>query len=280
VKDIVENRRRIGFGHKWKLALLALRENGWWWCCHLLAYYTASAVANRAFAGMDRLRRERNLGGLNSAALNKHIWEAWDWSARGEEWNESEEWKQSLIRSVLHRYIPRGCSILEIGPGAGRWTEPLLERAREYVGVDISSTCVAHCSRRFAGDRRAKFFVGSGHDLADVTSESVDAIWSFDVFVHINAAEVAGYVEEFVRVLRRNGVAVIHHGGIGGSAGGWRSNLTAATFQNMLARRGLLVEQVLSQWTDGGETRKLTFGDLITVIVKAPNGTQAQTSAR
>jgi SAM-dependent methyltransferase len=268
VKDIVANRSRVGFGHKWKLALLTLRENGASWCCHFVTYYAASMIADRSFRAMDRLRRERNIPGLNSAALNKHIWEAWDWSAQGEEWNESEAWKQSLIRCVLQACIPFDCSILEIGPGGGRWTEPLLQRARDYVGVDISATCVEHCRKRFANDPRAKFFVGSGRDLAEVTTGSIDAIWSFDVFVHINAAEVAGYVEEFVRVLRPGGIAVIHHGAVGGSAGGWRSNLTAAALQKMLADRNLDAEQVLAQWSDGGEIRKLAFGDLITVICK------------
>jgi SAM-dependent methyltransferase len=269
VKDLVGNRRKIGFGQKLRLVLLALRENGLWWGGHLLTYYLASTVADRAFARMDRLRRERNLPGLNSPALNKRIWESWDWSSGGDEWNQSDEWKSSLIRGVLQQYIPTGCDILEIGPGGGRWTQPLLERARTYVGIDISASCIEHCQRRFADQRNAQFFVGSGRDLAAAGSASADAVWSFDVFVHINKAEVACYVQELRRVLRPGGIAVIHHGGSGGSAGGWRSDLTAADFQQMLTQHNLVVRQVLTQWADGDQIRKLTFGDLITVIAKS-----------
>jgi SAM-dependent methyltransferase len=272
MKDIVENRARIGWSHKWGLAALALRENGLAWCICFAAYYGASTIANRAFRAMSRLRAERNLPGLNSAALNKRIWEAWDWSAEGNEWNQSAEWKRSLVHGVLQRHIPLDSRILEIGPGGGRWTEHLLDRARDYVGIDISSACVTHCKQRFANDSKAKFIVGSGRDLAGVADESVDAIWSFDVFVHINAAEVESYAGEFARVLRPGGIGVIHHGGVAGSAGGWRSNLTANAFHTMLNNRGLKIEQAVDQWTDGEEIRKLIYGDLITISSKPARG--------
>jgi SAM-dependent methyltransferase len=266
MKDIVENRKHISFARKWKLARLALKENGLWWCILLLMYYSASTLAHRAFAAMDRLRRVRNIPGMNSAALNKEIWEAWNWSAGGDEWSQSEQWKQSLIRCVLQGHVPANSSILEIGPGAGRWTGALLERAREYVGIDISSTCIDHCRERFGGDTRARFAVGSGRDLSDVADHTIDAIWSFDVFVHINRAEVEGYAEEFTRVLRPNGVAIIHHGAIGGAAGGWRSNLTAAAMKDILRRHNLRLEGSFGHWVDGNDVHQLVYGDLITVI--------------
>jgi SAM-dependent methyltransferase len=270
VKDIVENRKRITWTNKLKLAATALRENGPIWCTLLLTYYTTSSIAHRSFVALDRMRRARGLPGINSATLNKAIWEAWDWSASGDEWTSSPESKQSFIRSVLQREIPLKQDILEIGPGAGRWTEPLLERARRYIGVDISSTCVDHCRKRFGNDARATFAVGSGRDLAAVENDSIDAIWSYDVFVHINAAEVEGYVDEFARVLRPTAVAVIHHGGVGGAEGGWRSNLNASALEEMLRRRGLLLERSFDHWMDDSTVHSLTYGDRIAVIRKPP----------
>jgi SAM-dependent methyltransferase len=269
MKDIVENRKRITLANKLKLAVTALRENGLLWCTVLLTYYTASSVADRSFKALDRLRRARGLPGLNSAALNKAIWEAWDWSASGEEWTGSPAWKQALIRGVLQREISAQQDILEIGPGAGRWTEHLLERAHRYIGVDISSTCVDHCRKRFADNSHATFEVGSGRDLAMVEDSSIDAIWSYDAFVHINAAEVESYVEELRRVLRPGAVAVIHHGGVGGAAGGWRSNLTADSLQQMVARCGLSLEKSLDHWVDSNTVYSLTYGDRIAVIRKS-----------
>jgi SAM-dependent methyltransferase len=266
MKDIVENRRRISFASKLRIAWLTLRENGPLWCLLLFAYYVSSFVADRFFSAMDRLRKARNLPGLNSAALNKEIWEAWDWRAGGDEWSKSEEWKQSLIHCVLERELPRDCSILEIGPGGGRWTAALLDRATDYVGVDISSTCVEHCAARFGQIKHARFMVGSGRDLAQIADQSIDAIWSFDVFVHINRAEVAAYAREFLRVLRPGGTAIIHYGAVGGAQGGWRSNLTGDEFASILRQYNFHVVKTLDQWADDARTYPMNFGDLICVF--------------
>jgi SAM-dependent methyltransferase len=274
MKDSVADRKRIGLARKLKLARIALRENGVRWCACLLTYYAASAVAQRAFGAMDRLRRTRHIPGLNSATLNREIWDAWDWGSGGEEWSGSEEWKQSLLRCVLEREIPVNSSVLEIGPGAGRWTTHLLERARDYIGIDISSTCVQHCRDRFSGRQRVRFEVGSGRDLAAVPSDSVDAIWSYDVFVHINRAEVASYAHEFARVLRGGGVGVVHHGSVGGASGGWRSDLTADAFASILAQHELQVRRSFNSWDDGGAIQRLAYDDLITVFSKHPTGGQ------
>ncbi|MFZ2113596.1 MAG: hypothetical protein WAU77_07705 [Solirubrobacteraceae bacterium] len=63
----------------------------------------------------------------NSSIDNRRRWSGYDWSGRGEEWNASSEWKQALIDDVLARWIPAGVVVLEIGPGAGRWSSELAE---------------------------------------------------------------------------------------------------------------------------------------------------------
>ncbi len=269
MKDIVENRRRVSFLRKLKLARLVLRESGVRWCVLLLTYYAASGVSHRAFTAMNRLRRVRNIPGLNSTTLNREIWDAWNWSASGDEWTLSEQWKRSLIHEVLEPEIPDRSDILEIGPGGGRWTEPLLKRARTYVGVDISSSCIEHCKRKFGLDPRARFIVGSGRDLAQIEDSSVDTIWSFDVFVHINRAEVENYVREFARILRPGGIAVVHHGTVGGASGGWRSDLTLAALHSMLGAINLRIVKSIDQWTNEGTVHHLQYDDLITVLRKS-----------
>ena len=266
MKDIVENRQRIPIGRKLRIARLALKENGGVWCAFLLVYYMSSTIAHAAFGAMDRMRRRKGIPGLNSRDLNKEIWESWNWDAGGEEWSKSPEWKQSLTRCILEQEVPDRCRVLEIGPGGGRWTEPLLSRASEYLGVDISAKCVEHCRARFAANPNARFAVGSGNDLAPVATGSIDTIWSHDVFVHINAAEVERYAAEFRRVLRPGGIGVIHHGGVGGASGGWRSNLTSGAFERILAKNHLRICRSLTHWTDGDTVHRLDYDDLITVF--------------
>lgn len=272
MKDLVENRRHLSLGHKLRLGLLVLRENGVLWTTLLGLYYAASSVSGRAFGLMDRLRVRWGIPGLNSPALNKAIWEAWDWSAGGEEWTPSEDWKQSVIRCVLERHMPASGSILEIGPGGGRWTGLLIDRASRYQGVDISASCVEVCRQRFAsavGSGKAQFLVGSGTDLQGIADGSLDAVWSFDVFVHINRAEVERYADEFRRVMKPGAVGVLHHGSVGGALGGWRSNLTHEGMLELLRARGFEIIESVKEWQDNGQTHQAgLYQDVITAFRK------------
>ena len=271
MKDLIDNRRRLDVAKKFRLLGLTVKENGLVYTGLLGLYYAGSAVANTAFSTMQNLRKTRGLPGVNSRSLNAEIWNNWDWRAGGDEWTPSQEWKDSLLDQVLKPQVSHGSTILEIGPGAGRWTEHLIPRAAAYQGIDISSTCVDLCSRKFASAANATFRTNQGNDLPGVAESTIDVIWSFDVFVHINLAEVASYLDEFRRVLKPGGRAVIHHGTTAGHTGGWRSDATLEELNALVTARGLQVAEQFKEWTDPVTREKHQVGlydDAVTVIVK------------
>ena len=227
-----------------------------------------------------RLAREQSRGVLgpahtrwngNSASDNRQRWSAYDWSGGGEEWNAAPGWKEALIDDVLIRWIPKGAVTLEIGPGGGRWTEPLLRRASRLVVVDVSERPLSLCRERFGDDPRLEFVLSSGCDLPGLRNQSIDAIWSFDVFVHIAPTDQAGYLQEIARVLRPGGVAVIHHAdgrnrGQLPSRAGWRSPMSRHLFAVLATERGLLVDSQFDSW---GPDRRYDLGgyaDAITAL--------------
>ncbi len=270
MKDIVENRQRLGLASKLRIGMLVLKENGIVWCACLAAYYGASAVAGRFFQMMDDIRRRTGIPGMNSRALNKAIWEAWDWGGGGDEWTPSEEWKSSVMKCVLRKFIPEGKRVLEIGPGGGRWTGALIGRSSEFTAVDISESCVELCRKKFGAEAKAKFIVGNGADLNGVPDGSIDALWSFDVFVHINQSEVESYAGEFRRIMTPGAVGVIHHGSAGGTHGGWRSNLTHDAMLKLLKDRGFEIIDSFLEWQDDGTTHQAgLYKDVITVFRRA-----------
>jgi ubiquinone/menaquinone biosynthesis C-methylase UbiE len=270
MKDIIENRVRLDGSTKARLLAMSLKENGLLWTSLIGIYYTASAIGEKAFSIAARRRTKLGLPGMNSVAINKVIWEEWDWSGHGEEWSPSSEWKGSVIRTLLVPNIPDGSAIVEIGPGGGRWTGDLQARAKKLTGIDISEACIRECERRFADCRNVEFWVGSGADLKGVDTGSTDAIWSFDVFVHINKPQFEAYTKEFARVLRPGGVGVVHHGSVGGASGGWRSDVTTADVERFLTSAGLRVKQQLSSWRDANEEFKAgLYGDVVTVFQRA-----------
>jgi SAM-dependent methyltransferase len=231
-----------------------------------------------------RLEREQRKGVLgpahrgwrgNSATDNRERWTSWDWSSGGEEWTASAEWKQALIEDVLLAWIPEGRVVLEIGPGAARWSAALQPRAQRLILVDVSDRPLALCRERFAGAGNVEYVLSSGNDLPGVADSSVDAIWSFDVFVHVAPVDQAGYLAEIRRVLTPGGVAVIHHAdgrnrGDLPSRSGWRSPMSRHLFATLAGQCDLAIEAQIDSWGAGGCHDLSAYHDAITVC-RRPN---------
>jgi ubiquinone/menaquinone biosynthesis C-methylase UbiE len=171
---------------------------------------------------------------------------------------------------VLHRWIPAGGAALEIGPGAGRWSQALAERAARLVLVDVSERPLELCRERFDGDARVELVLSSGSDLPGVSDGSIDAVWSFDVFVHIAPCDQAAYLREIARVLAPGGVAVVHHSdgrnrGRLPSRRGWRSPMSRELFAALSAECGLSVERQFDSWGPDGRYNLSSYADAITV---------------
>ena len=223
------------------------------------------AEQRRGVLGPAHLRWQEN-----SVSENRQRWNEWDWSRAGEEWNASPEWKRALIDDVLARWIPQDSVVLEIGPGAGRWSEPLLERASRLIVVDVSERPLELCRARFQAADNIEFVLSSGSDIPLIADASVDAVWSFDVFVHIAPADQANYLREIARVLTPGGVAVLHHAdgrnrGLAPSRRGWRAPMSRGLFASLAHRSGLLVERQIDSWGADGQYDLSGHGDAITV---------------
>jgi len=86
----------------------------------------------------------------------------YDWSGGGEEWTGSAEWKQALIDDVLLPLVPAGAAVLEIGPGAGRWSQVLAAQASRLVLVDVSEEPLRRCRERLTGFDNVSYVHGRG----------------------------------------------------------------------------------------------------------------------
>jgi ubiquinone/menaquinone biosynthesis C-methylase UbiE len=187
----------------------------------------------------------------------------------GEEWTASEEWKQALVDEVLLPTIPAGCTVVEIGPGGGRWSVLLAPRSERLVLVDVAQRPLDLVAERLRDAGNVEYVLTDGAALTGVADTSVDAVWSFDVFVHIAPGDQAGYLAEIARVLRPGGVAAIHHAdgrnrGLVPSRTGWRAPMTTELFAALARERGLRVERVVRSWSGGPALD--AFGDAITVL--------------
>lgn len=215
-------------------------------------------------------------GEYHTVADNRR-WNDADWSQGGEEWTEAvraqrgqdpQEWKATLIRELMDPYCPRGGVGLEIGPGAGRWSEPLAERCGRLILADLNERCLELCRERFKHSPKVEYY----QVLADGTSflreqdfagQSVDFVWSYDVFVHINMRDFDEYLREFARLLAPGRYGVIHHAGTyaRGKREATRSFVDGPVVARLVDKHGL---ELVSQ---SGELTHMP-GDLITLFRK------------
>jgi SAM-dependent methyltransferase len=202
---------------------------------------------------LSRIQKRLFPKNTNTVGDNFKTWSEWNWSRNGEEWSNSPQWKESFLKHVLHPNVTYDADILEIGPGAGRWTEALLLHAKELTLVDLTPKCIELCKERFKAHSNIRYFVNDGKDLGFIAPNSMDCIWSFDVFVHISYPEVEEYVRQFALILRPGARAIIHHSKNGQTETGWRSNMTAAKMKKFCGKYGLSVARQFDSWDNDKE---------------------------
>jgi SAM-dependent methyltransferase len=150
---------------------------------------------------------------------NRFVWgETYTWAEAGEEW--SRHWGSAHMQwygCILPRisaFVPAD-TILEIGPGYGRWTAFLKDLCKRLIIVDLSEKCIDRCRQRFANCSHISYFVNDGKSLEMVVDGSVDFIFTFDSLVHAEDVVINGYVAEFAKKLRPDGAAFTHHSNLG-----------------------------------------------------------------
>jgi SAM-dependent methyltransferase len=241
-------------------------------------------------------------GGRNTVSDNLAQWDVHHaWTEEGDEWAGQaaacgvpyQDWKKGMVE----RYQPlgpRGGTVLELGPGHGRWSEALVERAGLLVLCDVSPNCLDACRQRLAGRGRLRTHLSGGSDLPGDLSGAVDAVWSYDCLVHVGPLDFQQYLVEMARVLKPGGIAVLHHanrerglrralgdwlgraparGGARDADHGWRSPVSSADVRAWATAAGLTVERqerTWKRWTPQGvQTVGVPrFGDCISVLRK------------
>jgi ubiquinone/menaquinone biosynthesis C-methylase UbiE len=118
-----------------------------------------------------------------------------------------------LLRAIRDRFIAPYLSFesvaCEIGPGGGRWTRYLLS-FRELYLVDFHRELLDEFGRNFRAPH-LHLIKNSGSDLPGIADRSVDFLFSFGVFVHLDMPIIEKYLSEIRRVLKEHGNAVIQY---------------------------------------------------------------------
>jgi SAM-dependent methyltransferase len=167
--------------------------------------------------------RRRIAGGAGAVeALRK------TWSEYPEEWESGgalsqgahtlgEEWGGSqfadLIVELVAAYLGPEADVLELGCGGGKFSKRLAPRCRSLLCGDISAEMIKHARvtlQESQRDGNVEYVVLNGVDFEGVADASIDFIFSYDVQLHLQPENVFSYMKDARRVLRDNGVFMLH----------------------------------------------------------------------
>ena len=175
---------------------------------------------------------------------NKIVWDGrYNWTNRGEEW--SAPWGGPFMQwygTIFPRIKPHvpANRILEIACGYGRWTQFLKDLCKHLVVTDLSEECIQACRQRFSECSHMEFYENDGKSLDMIPDDSVDFVFSFDSLVHANEAVMEAYLSQLPRILKKDGVAFIHHSNLGEYRTRYARIRRIPGLEELLTRLGLL----------------------------------------
>lgn len=129
----------------------------------------------------------------------------------GLHWGDPEQ--SPVLAGIRDRfllpYVTTDTTVCEIGPGGGRWTRYLIDCKFLYA-VDVHQELLDELQKNF--DRQNIIYIrNGGSDFPGIPDGSVDFLFTFGVFVHLDLDIIDSYLGEMRRVLTEGGTAVIQY---------------------------------------------------------------------
>lgn len=146
------------------------------------------------------------------------------------------------ILNNLSTFVMEASTVAEIGCGPGRLLHRLARQhpTSQFVGFDISDEMISLGVDDRPTNVMTKVVAGDG----TIDHESVDLIYSVEVFQHLETAVKQKYLETVASLLNPNGVAVIQYV-TGVETDGWMAHPeTDAAMTKMARTAGLKVRRM------------------------------------
>jgi ubiquinone/menaquinone biosynthesis C-methylase UbiE len=131
----------------------------------------------------------------------------------GYQWGDPRQTTAAfVIPEFIAPYLKKGGVTLEIGPGGGRYSQ-FLKESGTCIFVEYNPEFFPILRRMFEGSKCAIECIHSTNcTFPAVPDKSVDFVFSFDCFVHLDLPLIETYLREIRRVLRSpESIAVLHY---------------------------------------------------------------------
>ena len=105
--------------------------------------------------------------------------------------------------------LRKDMKFLDFGCGPGRIVKTVASNVKEYVGVDVSAGLLEMAKEHHKQYENVSFFKGNGTDLKIFEDNTFDYIYERLVFIHVPKEWIVGYMAEFLRILKVDGILCI-----------------------------------------------------------------------
>jgi len=105
--------------------------------------------------------------------------------------------------------LNKNMKFLDFGCGPGRIVKTVAPNVKEYIGVDVSAGLLEIAREHHKKYDNVTFVKGNGTDLKIFEDNEFDYIYERLVFIHVPKDWIIGYVAEFFRILKPEGILCI-----------------------------------------------------------------------
>ena len=129
----------------------------------------------------------------------------------GLHWGDPQEvgWLRTVRDEFLLPFVHPDRHGVEIGPGGGRWTRYMLTFGRLDV-VDFHQELLDELARNFRTPTLT-LVKNNGTDFPSIPERSIDFVFSFGVFVHLDLAIIERYLQSLHEIISPGGQIVLQY---------------------------------------------------------------------
>lgn len=202
----------------------------------------------------------------NSVQIVGEPWENSAYYADAEQWIHIFWGEDTLFKRLFDRL--ELTATLELACGYGRHAERVVGRADKLILMDIFEKNLAVCEDRLRGHGNVSYIKGDGYTFAPIEDASITAIYCYDAMVHFSPDIVESYLLDAARILKPQGMILLHHSNYDTQGNGQhyglnphaRNHMTYELFSSFAAKAGLeIVESTAMDWGGAADIDRLSL---------------------
>lgn len=121
--------------------------------------------------------------------------------------DDSAQKEEKAILPFIH--VTNESKVLDLGCGNGRWCRILMNRCKEYVGVDISNEFIRKAREKYKDNAKLRFFNMAVQEY--ISNEKYDLILIIGLITYMNDDEVIRLSHNCKKMLSENGQVILRN---------------------------------------------------------------------